>query len=361
MKINIFDKNSSVIPAMKKSDNVYIYGAGELGRDVGLYLQKLGVTIAGYTVDDKFYLSNKKIVLKSDKDLEYEVVRLSECLDFLKTNGFLIWGMASPSKLKKALLEENIPEAWITYDVYSMWEDKLFAHKHEEEFRETRALFDDEFSKKTFDAYIKIYDGDVLEDIENITDETYFNELTIENRKQGCFVDGGGYIGDTAIKYSKIFGKQQKIYVFEPDQANYIQLIENTKELNIVPVNAGCWSESTTLCFDERSDAASSILENGGTEIKVTSIDEIVGEDKVSLIKLDVEGSELEALIGASNIIKRDMPLLAISAYHKQEDLITLPQYIIQFETEQERYQLYLRHHGCTVPELVLYGIPVRK
>lgn len=360
MKLNAFDRNSSVISKMKKSNNVYIYGAGELGRDVGLYFCKIGITIAGYVVDDLYYTTDDTITLK-DNELEYRVVRLSECLEYLEKDGFLIWGIASPYKLRKALSEEIIPEAWITYDVYSMWKDKYFAHKHEEDFRESRELFDDEFSKKTFDAYIKIYDGDVLEDIEIITDEIYFNELTTENRKQGCFVDGGGYIGDTAIQYSKIFGKQQKIYVFEPDQANYIQLIENTKELNIVPVNAGCWSESTTLCFDERSDSASSILENGGTEINVTSIDEIVGEDKVSLIKLDVEGSELEALIGASNIIKRDMPLLAISAYHKQEDLITLPQYIIQFETEQERYQLYLRHHGCTVPELVLYGIPVRK
>lgn len=45
--------------------------------------------------------------------------------------------------------------------------------------------------------------------------------------EERCFVDGG-YIGDTVIQYSKIFGKQQKIYVFEPDQANYIQRIENT-------------------------------------------------------------------------------------------------------------------------------------
>lgn len=361
MKLNVFDCNSSVVSAMKNSHNVYIFGAGELGRDVGLYLQRLGVVIAGYTVDDKLYISNQKIVLNDDKASEYDVVKLSECLDFLKANGFLIWGMASPSKLKEALSEEYIPEAWITYDVCYMWKDNLFAHKHEEKFRETRALLEDELSRKTFDAYLKIYDGNVLDDVENLTDGIYFNELTQENRKQGCFVDGGGYTGDTAMKYARIYGMEQKIYAFEPDSANFRRLIENTKELNIVPVNAGCWSKSTTLHFDERRDSGSNILENGSTEIKVTSIDEVIGEDKVSFIKLDVEGSELETLIGASKIIKRDMPVLAISAYHKQEDLITLPQYIHQFETKQEYYQLYLRHHGCAVPELVLYGIPVKK
>lgn len=51
MKRNAFARNSSVISKMKKSDNVYIYGAGELGRDVGLYFCKIGITIAGCVVD----------------------------------------------------------------------------------------------------------------------------------------------------------------------------------------------------------------------------------------------------------------------------------------------------------------------
>lgn len=54
MKLNAFDRNSSIISKMKKSDNVYIYGAGELGRDVGLYFCKIGITIAGCVVDVLF-------------------------------------------------------------------------------------------------------------------------------------------------------------------------------------------------------------------------------------------------------------------------------------------------------------------
>ena len=54
MKLNAFDRNSSVISKMKKSNNVYIYGAGELGRDVGLYFCKIGITIVGYVVGDLY-------------------------------------------------------------------------------------------------------------------------------------------------------------------------------------------------------------------------------------------------------------------------------------------------------------------
>ena len=76
---------------------------------------------------------------------------------------------------------------------------------------------------------------------------------------------------------------------------------------------------------------------------------------------MDIEGSELRGLYGATDVIKRDYPLLAISAYHKQEDLIELPQYIKSLESDTIKYDLYLRHHGICAYELVLYAVPVEK
>ncbi len=73
---------------------------------------------------------------------------------------------------------------------------------------------------------------------------------------------------------------------------------------------------------------------------------------------MDVEGAELAALKGGRKVIERDMPILAISAYHRQEDLITLIPYISNLHNESERYNLYLRHHGVMAMELVIYGIP---
>ena len=75
------------------------------------------------------------------------------------------------------------------------------------------------------------------------------------------------------------------------------------------------------------------------------------------MYKNDIEGSELAALRGAKKTIQRDYPMLLISAYHKIDDLITLPQYIKSIDKEN-RYKLYLRHHALTRPELVLYAIP---
>lgn len=122
----------------------------------------------------------------------------------------------------------------------------------------------------------------------------------------------------------------------------------------------GVWDEDTILHFNNIGDQSSSIGTegDGGSSVKCVSIDEIVMDTQVSFIKMDVEGAELRALSGAKHVITRDMPVLAISAYHKIDDLITLPQYIRSLAAAGHSYQLYLRHHGCVAAELVLYAIP---
>lgn len=92
----------------------------------------------------------------------------------------------------------------------------------------------------------------------------------------------------------------------------------------------------------------------------MTTIDKAVGSEKTAFIKMDIEGSELEALKGGRKVIERDMPVLAVSAYHRQEDLITLIPYISSLRNDKYKYEIYLRHHAATQTELVVYAVPVK-
>lgn len=106
------------------------------------------------------------------------------------------------------------------------------------------------------------------------------------------------------------------------------------------------------MCFSAENGCGT-ICESAEEVIEVDTIDNIV-EEKVTFIKMDVEGAELEALQGASKTIIKNKPTLAICVYHKREDLITIPQYIKELVPE---YKLYLRGHFIYASELVLYAV----
>lgn len=180
-----------------------------------------------------------------------------------------------------------------------------------------------------------------------------FDELKNRN---GAYVDCGCFDGTTSKMFVKNGFRPTKIYAFEPDSNNLKGCNDCLKELgvNYELINKGCWKEDGKLQFMQNEDSSSSgIAENGNVEISVAAIDSCVDET-VKFIKMDIEGAEYEALLGAKDIIKRDRPVLAICIYHKTDDLWKIPKLIKEFNVD---YKLYIRHYWLDAAETVLYAI----
>ena len=92
-----------------------------------------------------------------------------------------------------------------------------------------------------------------------------------------------------------------------------------------------------------------------GGVIKVIgeSIDNVLDGNRASVIKMDIEGAEYKALIGAEKTIRRFHPKLMISIYHKPEDIYEIPNLILSFCSD---YKFYIRHYTSYLWETVLYG-----
>ena len=75
----------------------------------------------------------------------------------------------------------------------------------------------------------------------------------------------------------------------------------------------------------------------------------------VDFIKLDVEGAEIAALRGGAELILRSRPILAVSLYHRPEDVWEIPELLMDMCTH---YRFYLRQHLFNSFESVLYAIP---
>jgi len=217
------------------------------------------------------------------------------------------------------------------------------------------------------EIYVQLIENGVLEEnivnagklIDEMSKRQYF-DLPVLKEKQTeneVFVDGGSFDGRTSVAFKDwCNGNYKKVYAFEPDPNNQVKckqlLSENCKNrYEIIPT--GLWNEKTELCFEAISNGSSKVAEGGSIRINVACLDDMIS-DEVTFIKLDVEGSEYQAILGAQKTIKKYKPKLAISIYHKPEDIWELPELILSLN---KNYRFYLRHYSTAASETVLYAI----
>lgn len=186
----------------------------------------------------------------------------------------------------------------------------------------------------------------------------YFDPEIIDLTDNEIFVDGGMYTGDTAsIFFEFAGGKYKQYYGFEPDEKNLEAATKNLcSQSGVTIIPKGLWSSEARLAFSGSLTSSSKLDETDGDSfVEVTALD-VYFYDKAppTFIKMDIEGAELEALKGAEKIIREHKPKLAVCAYHKPEDLYTLPELIRNYRSD---YKFYLRHYTESIYETVLYAV----
>lgn len=148
------------------------------------------------------------------------------------------------------------------------------------------------------------------------------------------------------------------MYAFEPDKGNYESCLKNLKYIQnrskIEIINKGLYDsegEKHFIC-----DGDSSHISDGSNEtIETVSLDDFMeNREKVSFIKMDIEGAEMNALEGARKTIIRDKPDLAICIYHKNSDILDILQQILDI---YPHYRLYIRHYSEFRWETVVYAV----
>jgi FkbM family methyltransferase len=228
--------------------------------------------------------------------------------------------------------------------------------KHLDGFRYTFTLFDDDISKKIVLDKVKRYTMPFKMEHLPLC-ESYFPDF-IHLSSEEVFVDGGSYVGDTAEDFiRRTKGIYNHIHCFEPDESNLDMLRRNLSAFKNISINSkGLWSENKVLTFSSFGTAASRISGFGEANIPVISLDTYFKlEDSLpTFIKLDIEGSEKEALVGAKEIIQRVRPKLAICVYHKIEDIYVLPELLLKYIPS---YHFTLRHYSPDNDGTVLYAI----
>ncbi len=211
-----------------------------------------------------------------------------------------------------------------------------------------------------------IIDGSVLWDI--IEGRQYFDLPELPHVDNEGFVDVGSLDGLSCVAFREWNGKEEaRYYCFEPDEYNRGKTIRNLEGYHIENYkvfDTGLWDKTGSLLFHSKGmgesrfigrEEAEKIHEDHVLKVPVVKLDDVLAEERITFIKMDIEGSELPALKGAESIIRSQKPKLAISVYHKREDIWEIPEYILNI---REDYKLYFRHYCYwATGETVMYAV----
>lgn len=315
---------------------------------------------------DKKYINRIIMSLPQKSELDAAIEKCKKDLAHL-----VLWGAGNDLLILSELYPDFAFQYLCDKDV----------HKQQTGWRGIPVMSPDELIEKRSDFYVAVntsafhkeivqflkengFKENQIIDLGEITDSLYsaqyFDADIMTPQKGEVFIDGGCFDCSTDKAFAKwCDGDYRKIYAFEPDAENYEKCLERCRKeklSNVVLYNKGLWDCETELAFEAGGGQGSRIGENGGNVIKIetAAIDDVVGEDEVSFIKLDVEGAELKALQGAERTIRAHRPRLAICIYHKPEDVIEILEYILSLHND---YKLYIRHYQMSPCETIVYAV----
>jgi FkbM family methyltransferase len=214
--------------------------------------------------------------------------------------------------------------------------------------------------------YYLTYDKSLLDDLRS-QETIYWDATVVRLRTDEVVVDGGAYRGDTLQAYEKASqGVFDRYFAFEPDPLVYADLTAVAKrDPRIECVECGLSDRRESLAFSI-SGAADTTAASQACDVfehvqylDVLDLDSFfIGRSPPTFIKMDIEGGERRAIAGASELIQRHRPTLAVSAYHHPRDHWEIPLLIAE---RTPLAGLFLRHYTREVDDTVCYSIPVAR
>ena len=338
---------------------ILVYGMGNGADKLFTRFEKEGIRVAEVFASDGFVRghSYRGYRVKSFSEVRTLYADFVIVLSFASTRPEVL-SMLDGMDRKFDLYIPDMPVAGEEYF------DRDFYNAHFEEIVAARDALADEHSRNLFGAVVSYKLTGKLSYLKAYTCEygEILSALSVESI--ASYLDGGAYTGDTLKIALEHFPRLTCAHLIEPDAKTYRRLLRTLDTLDtsaeLHPHNVALGREEQRLVFHSSGNRNSSLVgasyEHRDSEIPVMAIDAILDGEGVDYIKLDVEGAEMDALLGADATIRRHRPRLLVSLYHRSEDIFSL---ILYLHKTYPFYRLTLHRLFC-VPawELDLIAVP---
>lgn len=316
---------------------IVLYGMGNGADKIIDVLNQKGIEFSGVFASDGFV-----------RDKIFRGHKISSYTDLKEKFGEMIvllcFGSARPEvidNVEKISLEQELYAPEVPVIAGELFCERYY-NEHKEDFEFVYSLLADDLSKRTYENLIKYkISGKIcyLRECETEQNEPFGNILKLGKNEN--FVDLGAYTGDTVAQFIEIVGEYGEIIAAEPDIKNYSKLVKNTGGLKSIRLENVGISSTDKISQFAMLGGRNSKANAAKTEIQFLSVDSLVGDTAPSYIKMDIEGEELAAIKGAVNTIKNCRPKMRIAAYHRTEDLFSIPKAVYNIRPD---YKIYIRH-----------------
>ena len=349
------------------SGEIVLYGAGGLGRKTLIALREAGVAPLAF-VDNNSFLWDTSIAGVPVLSPASAARRYGSQATFV----IAVWGALGSDRMaqrEQALRELGCERVVPFPPLFWKYPELLLPHYavdlphklHEqaEEVIAACSLWADDASRREYLAQLRFrLHGDFQCLPDPVQHTIYFPPDLWAPGVDEVFVDCGGYDGDTITTLLEQVSGVRSIFSFEPDPENFAKLAAKVATLpqrkSVVLQQAAVGARAGTVMFSASATAASCVGV-GSLAVDCMVLDEALGGVTPTYIKMDIEGSELGALAGAENLIRHQAPLLAVSAYHRQDDLWRIPLFV---HSLNRQYRFYLRPYRLEGWDLVCYAVP---
>lgn len=189
----------------------------------------------------------------------------------------------------------------------------------------------------------------------NQLNNIYFLKKKIKFQYNSYAVDAGAYMGEISKKINKIY--KTKVLAFEPNKENF-KILNKKKSKNIQCFNLALSKKNTFLELTNSKDSSNvlgfkSKEKDMKTKVKAVKLDKFLNYN-IQFLKIDVEGAEIQLLEGAKKVLKKFKPNLAISVYHKHNDILEIYRHIESLRVFK-KHKLHFKHYGKYYTDTILY------
>lgn len=168
-------------------------------------------------------------------------------------------------------------------------------------------------------------------------------------------IDCGAFTGVAYRRFAREYSVRRYL-AFEPDPKNFSRLRSSAfdcHDVTLLPL--GVWNRTEVLRFRVGQDMGSNVDDSGEALIQCAAVDDVAQTFDATVVKFDVEGAEVQALLGMRQLITRCRPALCISVYHRPDHLVSVPKMLAAWGLA---CQFYLRVHEHNAFGTVLYVRP---